>query len=78
MLSAVVILNIHVIKYNRHLVPEPLYKYFTDSKLRVEYKKYKICDSYTSKEICTSQPSCTWANFWFDGMEKAEEYCSTK
>lgn len=77
LLSTAIVLNMPL-KYNRHLVPEPLYKYLIDSKLREKYKKYKICNSCTSKEACFSQPSCTWDSFWFDGMEKVEEHCSYK
>jgi hypothetical protein len=74
----VALLNMPIIKGNPHRFPVPLYKYLTDSKLRDQYKKYKICEPYTSKETCSSQSSCKWVNFWFDGMEKVEEYCLAK
>lgn len=70
------------IKYSSSSVSEPLYKYFIDPDIRQEYNKYKVCKIYTSKESCSSQPTCLWYESWFDTMSDYYngkiEYCVNK
>lgn len=71
-----VLLTTIQIQYIPMMVKEPLYKYLLDPNIQKQYKEYQVCKPFTTKENCSSQPSCLWYENWFDGYK--QEYCINK